>query len=89
MRKRFLRNPYTLTNIFDIWECNLIDIQNFIKENDKYNHLLSVIDVFSIFLHIVRLRAKMGTAVTSTFRSILAKYSHRRPIWVRTDRGSF
>jgi hypothetical protein len=29
----------------------------------------------------------MGTAVASSFRSILAKYSERRPMWVRTDRG--
>ena len=36
------------------------------------------------------LRSKTGTAVSSAFRSILAKYSkpvRRRPIWVSTDRG--
>jgi hypothetical protein len=70
----------------DVWECNLIDIQNFSKY-DKYNNVLSVIDVFSKFLDIVPLRRKAGTAVASAFRSILAKYSHRRPIWVRTDRS--
>jgi transposase InsO family protein len=85
-RKRFLRNPYNVTNIFDVWECDLIDIHNFSKY-DKYRYLLSVIDVFSKFLDIVPLRAKVGTAVASAFRSILAKYSHRRPIWLRTDRG--
>jgi transposase InsO family protein len=71
----------------DVWECELIDIQNFSKYNDGYRYLLSVIDVFSKFLHIVTLGTKTGTAVASVFRSILAKYSHRRPIWVRTDRG--
>jgi hypothetical protein len=87
LRKRFLRNPYTVTNIMDVLECDLIDIQNVSKYNDNYRNLLSVIDVFSKFLHIVPLRIKIGTAVASVFRSILAKYSHRRLIWVRRDRG--
>jgi hypothetical protein len=87
VRKCFLRNPYTVTNIMDVWECDLIDVQNFSKYNDKNKYLLSVIDVFSIFLHIVPLRAKTGTGVASAFLSILAKYTRRRPIWVRTDRG--
>jgi transposase InsO family protein len=64
-----------------------MDIQNFSKYNDGYRYLLSVIDVFSKFLQIVPLRVKTVTAVNSAFPSILAKYSHRRPIWVRTDRG--
>jgi transposase InsO family protein len=64
-----------------------MDIQNLGKYNDRYRYLLSVIDVFSKFLHIVPLRSKTGTAVASAFHSILAKYSHRRPIWVGIDRG--
>jgi hypothetical protein len=87
VRKRFLRNPYNVTNISDVWDCDLVDIQNFSKYNDKYRYLLSVIDVFSKFLHIVTLRAKTGTAVAWAFRSILSKYSHRCPIWLRTDKG--
>jgi hypothetical protein len=39
------------------------------------------------FGHIVPLRVKTGTGVASAFRSILAKYPRRRPMWVRTDRG--
>jgi transposase InsO family protein len=42
---------------------------------------------FFKFLHIGPIRAKSGTAVDSAFLSILARYSHRRPICVRTDRG--
>jgi hypothetical protein len=87
---RSVRKTFTeilVTNIFDVWECDLIDIQNVSKYDDGYRYLLSVIDVFSKFLHIVPLRVKTGTAVASAFRSILAKYSHRRPIWVRTYRG--
>jgi hypothetical protein len=63
VRKHFPRNPYTVTNIMDVWECDLLDVQNFNKFNDKYKYLLSVIDVFSKFLHIVPLRVKTGRAV--------------------------
>jgi hypothetical protein len=49
VRKRFLRKLYTVTNIMDVWEGDLIDIQNFTKYKDKYKYLLSEIDVFSKF----------------------------------------
>jgi hypothetical protein len=26
VRKRFLRIPYTVTNIMDVWECDLLDV---------------------------------------------------------------
>ena len=74
----------------DVWECELVDVQILGKYNDKYKYLLTVIDVFSKFLHFVPLRSMTGTAVTTAFRSVLSKYSkpvRRRPIWVRTDRG--
>ena len=83
----------------DVWECDLIEVQALGKFNDNHKCLLTAIDVFSKFLHVVPLRSKTGPAVTSAFESILKdpKYSSsssttplfkkRRPIWVRTDRG--
>ena len=50
VRKRFPRNPYTLNNIMDIWECDLVDVQGLSKHNDGIKYLLSVIDVFSKYL---------------------------------------
>ena len=74
----------------DVWEFALMDMRSLIKYKDEYKYLLSVIDVFSKYLHIVTLRAKTGISVSSAFRSILAKYSkpvRRRPVCVRTDKG--
>jgi hypothetical protein len=50
---------------------------SFWEINDKYKYLLTVIDGFSIYLHIVPLKSKSGTAVTSAFELILEnpKYS--------------
>jgi len=46
LRRRFPRNPYTVNNILDVWECDLIDVQFLNKFNDNYKYLLKVIDVF-------------------------------------------
>ena len=83
MRRRFPRNPYTVTNMMDFCECDLIDMRSLSKYNDRYKYLLSVINVSSKYLHIVPLRAKTGAAVSSAFRSILEKYLksvRRRPV---------
>jgi transposase InsO family protein len=92
VRKRFQRNPYSVTNTMDVWECDLVDLQNISKFNDQYRYLLTVIDVFSKYLHAIPLKAKTGSAVAAAFKSIFndPKYSkpiRRRPLWVRTDRG--
>jgi hypothetical protein len=90
VRKRFPRNPYTVNNLMDVWECDLLDMQAHSKANDNYKYLLTAIDVFSKFLHVVPLKAKTGPVVTTAFQSIFKnpKYSPgKRPVWVRTDKG--
>ena len=55
LRRRFPRNSYTVNNLLDVWEADLVDVQAFSKFSDNYTYLLTVIDVFSKFLHIVHL----------------------------------
>jgi len=73
----------------DVWECDLVDVRALGNFNDIYVYILSNIDVFSKFIHMVPLRSKTGTAVTSAFQSIFKdpRYLRRRPVWVRTDKG--
>ena len=56
-RRRFPRNPYTVTNMMDVWECDLMDMRYLSKYNDRYKYLLSVIDVF---LEVPTYRAAAG-----------------------------
>jgi len=73
----------------DVLECDLVDVRALGRFNDNFKYILSVIDVFSKFLHLVPLRSKTGTAVASAFTSILKDSSRRRrPVWVRTDKGN-
>jgi len=83
VRKRFSRNPYTVSNLMDVWECDILDMQSLAKYNDTYRYILSVIDVFSKYLHLLPIKTKSGPAVTSAFRSLF--HDSRRPLWVRTD----
>jgi len=47
VRKRIPRNPYSVNNILDVFECDLVDVQALSKHNDGYKYILTVIDVFS------------------------------------------
>jgi len=42
VRKRFPRNPYTVTNIDDIWEIDLAGLSSLSRSNDIYKYLLNV-----------------------------------------------
>jgi len=93
VRKHFPRNPYTVNNVMDVWECDLVDVQAISRYNINNNKfLLTAIDVFSKFLHVVPLRSKTGKDVTTAFLSIFKDPTYsgsprRRPIMVRTDKG--
>ena len=91
-RKHFPRNPYTVTNVVEVRESDLLDVRNISKFNNNYKYLLTENDVFSKFLHVVPLKSKTDQTVTSAFQSIFTdkKYSKphkKRPLNLRTDKG--
>jgi hypothetical protein len=47
----------------DVREWDRVDVQGLAKFNDSFIYLLTVIDVFSKFLHVLPLRVKTGKAV--------------------------
>jgi hypothetical protein len=70
----------------DLWECDLLDVHSLEKYN-MYKNILSVIDVFLSYLHLVPVKSNSGPAVTSAFRSLFYDDDDsRRPVWVRTDK---
>ena len=85
-RRRFYRNPYTVTNIMEVWEFDILDMQFLSKYNDTNRYSLSVIDVFSNYLHLVPIKTKSGPAVTSAFRSLIHDDSPRN-LWVLNNKG--
>jgi len=90
VRKRFASNPYTVTKVMYVWECDLFYAQAYAKYNDNHRYILSVIDVFSKFLYLLSVKTNSGPAVASAYRSIFdddAKKNSWRPVWVRSDKG--
>ena len=67
VRKRFPRNLYSVDNIMDVCECDLINVQAFSRHNDDVKYLLTAIDVFSKFLHMFPLKSKSGKDVSAGF----------------------
>jgi len=61
VRKRFPRNPYTVTNIDDIWEIDLADLNSLskYKYKDKYQYLLNVTDIVSRYARSVPLKTRL------------------------------
>jgi len=85
VRKRFARNP-----LIDVWEYDLLHVEPYAKYNDNYKYILSVIDVFSKYLHLIPIKTNNGPSVALAFRSIFDDpkcSTGRGPIWVRTDKG--
>jgi transposase InsO family protein len=85
-RKQFPRNPYTVTNVMDVFQCDMADLRAYARYNDNHRYILTVIDVFSNYLHLVPVKRKSGPSITAAFRSKLADMK-RRPVRVRTDKG--
>jgi len=70
---------------------DLLDVQNISKFNNNYKYLITVIDVFSKFLHVVPLKSKTGQTVMTALKSIFTVKKHskthkQRPLSLRTDK---
>jgi hypothetical protein len=82
-----VQSLYCVTNILDVWECDVLVTQSLARYNDMHRYILSVIDVFSKYVHLVPVKSKSGPSITSAFRSLFHDDHSRRPVWVRTNKG--
>jgi len=80
--ERFARNPYTVTNVMGVRECDLLDVQAYTKYKDNHRYILSVIYVVSKFLYLIPMKTKSGPFVASAFQSVFdddLKKNHNFP----------
>jgi hypothetical protein len=82
IRKRYSRNPYTVTNIDDVWEMDLADLISLSKYNNKQKCLLKVIDLFSRYAWNVALRDKTATWVTTGLKTL---FQNTKQIIIKPD----
>ena len=86
-RKNFTRNPTYVKGIDHQWQADLADMQDLRKENDGYNYILTVIDVFSKFAWAIPVKAKSAKEMVIGFEQLLHAANPRKPVRLQTDAG--
>lgn len=86
-RRNFLRRSVVLKSIDDLWQADLMDMQNLRKYNKGYNYILIVIDCFSKYAWTQPLKSKNKLDVAHAFERILLN-THRIPNNLQTDMGT-
>lgn len=86
IRKNFKRRRVIQKGINDTWQADLIIFDDYVRENNGYRYLMTIIDIFSKKAWAVALKTKSGVEVTKAFASVLDK-SGRTPRNLHTDQG--
>jgi transposase InsO family protein len=87
LRLRFQRNRTIVYGIDDQWQADLVDMQEWRRENHGYAHLLTCIDVFSKYAWVRPLLSKSAEAVRAAFEDLFAQADARIPFRLQTDKG--
>ena len=85
-RIQFARNHYNVTNIDDLWEMDLIDMQKCSRTNGGNKYILAVIDCFSRFAWCIPIKRKTPDEILNAFNILFASTS-RKPIKIQSDKG--
>ena len=86
VRRKFQRRRVQVFGVDEIWSADLVEMQDFSKDNDGFRYLLTVIDVMSKYAWAVPLKDKTGNSVTAAFEKIV-KESGRKPMKLWVDKG--
>lgn len=70
----------------EVWGADLVEMQEWSKNNRGYRYMLNVIDVFSKYAWSLPLKDKRGETVTEAFK-VIAKSSKRIPKFLWVDEG--
>jgi len=83
-RWKFKRRRYVTRGLNMQYQADLADLPNFVKNNDGYRYILTMIDVFSRFAFARALKTKSGVEVANALSDI---FQHRRCKILQTDNG--
>ena len=86
VKRRFKRRHVVSYGVDGVWSCDLVEMQNWKKENKGYRYILNAVDVFSKYAWSVKLLDKKGSTVLAAFKHIV-KSSGRKPGHIWVDRG--
>ena len=86
VKRKFRKRRVLVSGNNKIWAADLADMRALSKENDGYNFLLLVIDIFNKYGWIKPLKDKKGETIVNALKEIF-KESGRRPAKLWTDKG--
>ena len=86
IRRKFMKRTVFAKNVDDIWTADLVDMQQFAKNNKGVKYLLTVIDVFSKYGWIIPLKTKTGIEVAKAFEELFKQNKPPSKLW--TDKGT-
>ena len=86
VRRKFLRRKVISNHVDDIWSCDLVEMQEWSKENKGYRYMLNVIDVFSKYAWSIPLKDKTAATTLDGLERIV-KLSGRIPRHIWVDEG--
>ena len=85
LRKPNNRTHIVVAGIDDQWSYDLMDMVKFSKYDDRFAYILVVIDVFSKYLWLGKLKDRKGDSIARAFEDIFK--DGRLPNRIRTDMG--
>ena len=83
-RNIFKRNRIIVNHKNEQWEADLVDLQEFKRQNNGIAYLLTVIDVFSKYAYVEPIKSKTGIELKTKLAKI---FKHECPFNIRTDKG--
>ena len=83
--KSFPKRRVYVDSVDQTWAVDLIDMQQYSKQNKHYKYLLAVIDVFSKYGWLIPLKNKTGITVSEAFKTL---FKERKPMFIWADKGT-
>lgn len=84
-RKFFKRRRVIIKGLDDLWQADLVEMNEYSKVNNNNKYLLTVIDAFSKYAWVMPIKQKTAEEVAKSFKLILNK--GRVPKNLQTDDG--
>lgn len=84
--KKFPRKHVKVFGIDDLWQIDLFEMIPYSKYNSGYKYILLVIDCFSKYVFVRKLKSKNGLEVTNQMKSIFTEHK-RSPSHIQSDLG--
>lgn len=85
-RRVYKRRHVIVKKLDETWEIDLVDMQQYSKQNKNFRYLLTAIDTFSKFGFGAPIKDKRGPTVSAALENIFEE-SGRKPEKVHSDRG--